>query len=246
MPGFYIFKGIRPVILKGDLQVTVDENGAESMKVTMSSSFDVVAFWIKIAHGHLKNAKEANADLLANWGKIPDCAPEYLIKEMETSLQTIVGCAIAIDALYAVIKPHAVIDKAQYEQWRTNKTGRSVYVSEVVRRVYRLDKELFNQVRTNLKETYDWRDRAVHPSPRPEPICQREDIDVGVDWKFAYYRHKHASIVYQATVGLILQLHHIKSNISELDESLSNVVNGLLQEGIVKNESGNSTDGVIK
>jgi len=66
-----------------------------------------------------------------------------LDREAYASIQVFVACGTALDAFYEQLRPFAKIGKADIEVWRDNKTSRAAQIAEIIRRVYKLEKDVF-------------------------------------------------------------------------------------------------------
>jgi hypothetical protein len=77
---------------------------------------DLCRHWLRIATAHVKDAQEANLDLLAaNDADDEKALGPALEREFQASMQGIVAAAIALDALYASIEECIEIPDEQKE-----------------------------------------------------------------------------------------------------------------------------------
>lgn len=231
--GVLVFEGMKVGVLPGDLTVEIDESGAPNTKLILSTAYNVLPLWLRIANDQLVHAKSAAELLVANWGTNDDSNRELLIAELEPSLQVFVACGIALDALYDQLKPFAKLSAADIEAWKNNGTGRGKQIAEVVRRVYKLAVEPTAQFKQNIKQIIKFRDMAVHPSLDLQRACTRPDIPVGVDWKFSAYKYSNAARCMQATMEMLIYLSERKSGSTEVDHQMENVVKALEQLRVV-------------
>jgi hypothetical protein len=58
--GILIFKGMKVGILPGDFSISINENGGHDSKLLLSTAYNVVPLWLKIAHDNLKQSKFAS------------------------------------------------------------------------------------------------------------------------------------------------------------------------------------------
>jgi len=239
MSGVLIFKGMKIGILPGDLVISPDKSDSSTpdASLSLSTSYNMMPIWLRMAKDNLRIAKNANIKISEQWNLANSDKKELLISEMIPSLQVVVSCAICVDAFYDLIKPHVKIPADEVKAWRKNKTKRSTQVAESIKRTYKLNNSVLNQVRNNITEIFNWRDRAVHPSHALQRACLRDDISVGVDWKFAVYRHKNADVVYNTTMGMLLYLYDLKSNMKELDDDMESVISALLELNLIQKTS---------
>ena len=149
-------------------------------------------------------------------------------------MQVFVSCGIALDALYDTLRPFARISEQDIEAWRNNKTSRAKQIGEIFRRTHKLNSQILKDFRRCIEHIIKYRDKAVHPSLELQNACERPDIHVGVDWKFAAYRFSNAESCMTNTINMIVYLHENGSGIKEVDNSLLNIVEALLELGVVQ------------
>ena len=147
-----------------------------------------------------------------------------LEREFESSMQAIMSAAIAIDAFYAIIQTHVVLPPSLLEKWRTKRTSRYSQVTEVIRRAFHLKHNGTATLRQNLKEIYRFRDLAVHPSGKIEGAVWHPELNVGVEWRFAYFSANNAELVVNAATWILWDLAYYgnptDSNVSEYMSNL--------------------------
>ena len=129
-----------------------------------------------------------------------------LEREFEASMQQHSAAAIALDAFYSVIQTHVQLPPSTVKQWRTKRTSRYSQVTEVLRRGFHLKPTGTQTLRQNLKEVYRFRDLAVHPSGKIEVPLLHPEIQVGVEWRFAYFRAANAETLVNAATAIIWDL----------------------------------------
>ena len=232
--GVIIFRGMKVGFLPGDLQIPVGETGAVGKELVLSTAYNVLPLWLRIADDQLKQAKAANDALRGNWGSSDEGNRELLVRELEPSLQVFVACGIALDALYVQLRPYAKLDKDTLDGWKKNSTSRAKQIFEVVRRVYRLDTDTGAKFMRYIEETIQFRDRAVHPSLELQQSRTRPDIQVGVDWKFSAYRYTNSHACFDATMMMLIYLHEKRSAIVELDEQMSTIFDALEELKVIQ------------
>jgi hypothetical protein len=145
--GVLIFQGMKVGVLPGDFTISLGDNAGSSSKLILSTAYNVLPIWIRIARDNLLLARNASQALVEEWSENTENQKALLISELEPSMQVFVSCGIALDALYDQLRPYAKLSDADIEQWRKRKTSRAKQIAEIIRRVYALDKEVFDQFR---------------------------------------------------------------------------------------------------
>jgi len=227
MSGVLIFQGMKVGFLAGDLTISLNENGDISAKAILSTAYNVVPVWLKIAHDNLKAAKKVSETIATQWSENAEEQKQQLMSELAPSMQVFVSCGISLDALYDTLRPHANISDQEITAWRNNKTARYKQVIEIIRRIYKINSDALNDFRECIKQIFKYRDKAVHPSLELQQVCTRPDIPVGVDWKFSAYRYSNAKWCLTNTINMIVYLYEHKSGLEEVDNSLSNIIDAL-------------------
>lgn len=220
-----VFKGMKVGILPGDCVFTPDDSGEFNVNLVISTAYNVIPIWIKIAHENLQQAKLASEKAQLEWNEDVDKQKALLIAELAPSMQVIVSCGIALDALYDTLKPYANISAADIQAWEDNKTGRAKQISEVIRRVYKLNNDVSKEFRGLIIQTIRFRDMAVHPSLELKNPCMRDDLSVVVDWKFSAFRFSNASTILVSTVTILL---HLKYKCKCANESVNTEIDNLV------------------
>ncbi|MGB7243849.1 MAG: hypothetical protein WBC93_17405, partial [Sulfitobacter sp.] len=65
--GVLIFKGMRVGFLEGDLTIGVDENGQTKSEAILSTSYNVLPLWLRVAHENVVLAKAAFETIAGEW-----------------------------------------------------------------------------------------------------------------------------------------------------------------------------------
>ena len=240
--GVLVFEGMTVGILPGDLKISLDESGSVNSHAILSTAYNVLPIWLRIASDQLRHAKQASETVARQWDTDDDLNRERLVAELEPSLQVFVACGIAIDALYEQIRPFANITRIDIDTWKANKTAREKQITEILRRVYRLPNEATAACGRNIAEILKYRDMAVHPSLALKQTCDRPDIPVGVDWKLAVYRYSNASACFGVTMKMILYLYERKAESEECNLQMENIVKALEQLQVVRRNSAAAAD----
>jgi hypothetical protein len=230
--GILVFEGMTVGFLPGDLTIGVDESGSFNSKAILSTAYNVLPLWLRIANDQLLQAQLASEAVTAKWEANDEINRELLVAELEPSLQVFVACGIALDALYDQLRPFAKLSQAEIQTWK-NKRGRAKHIAEVIRRVYKLPAKVTAEFKQNITEIVKYRGMAVHPSLELKQACTRSDIPVGVDWKFAAYKHANAAKCFEVTMKMLVYLYERKSGNRDCDQQMENIVKALEQLRVV-------------
>ena len=235
--GVLIFKGMKVAILAGDLTIEINEKGDFSSQAILSTSYNVIPIWIKIAHDSLRQSRIASEAIVEKWSQDADFQRQLLMARLAPSMQVVVSCGIALDALYDTLRPYAKITPEEIEVWKKKKTSRAKQIVEIIRRTYKLKPNILKNFIEVIRDVIEFRDKAVHPSLELQNVNGRDDINISIDWKFAVYRYQNAKRIFINTVNIIEYLYVHKSNINELDEALFNIIESLEELKIIKPKS---------
>lgn len=231
--GVLLFKGMKVGILDGDFTITTDENGGVSSKVILSTAYNVIPVWLRVAHDNFLLAKNSYDELKKNWSEDSDNQRALLIAELAPSMQVIVSCAIAFDALYDLLKPHANLSETLISTWQKNKTGRAVQIATVINRVYKLNNADSKEFRKIISEIIKFRDMAVHPSYELKNSLTRADLNIGVDWKFAVFKYLNAATCIDSTLKLFTYLIEKKCKNERVVKEMVNILEALIELGVL-------------
>jgi len=231
-PGVLIFKGMTAGFLPDDLVISIDNK--EESKAILSTSYNVIPIWLKIGYDSLKESKIASENISAKWNDNPELQKELLMAELASSMQVAVACGIALDALYDTLNSFYEVPLETIERWRTNRSSRAKKIIEVIKLTYKPKPHILKNFSACIKEIMKFRDLAVHPSLELKNSVYRDDIHVGVDWKFSTYQYLNVKRFLTNTIHMIDYLHEHKSGIPEVDASISNVIEAIEELKIVK------------
>lgn len=231
--GVLIFEGMKVGVLDGDFSVSVDEHGKMGSQLILSTSYNVLPLWLKIAYENIVLSKKASKDIEENWCEETEKQKKLLLSELTPSIQVFVACGTALDALYEQLKPFANISENDIEAWKRKRTSRSAQIAEVIRRVYKLDNTISKAFKHNIKSIMEYRDQAVHPTHKVKRSCTRPDIPVGVDWRFSAYRYSNSIICYSRTMEMLIHLYDKKANESAVNENMENIFKALKELKLV-------------
>lgn len=169
--------------------------------------FDVCPTWCQLALRHLRDAHHAKSERIDAWlGNDGELKAKTLEREFESSMQAIMAAAIALDAFYAVVQQHVQLPPSLVESWRNRRTARHSQITEVLRRAFKLKPNGVSVLRQHLRDIYKLRDLAVHPSGKIEAPIHHPELNVGVEWRFAYFRAENANSIVMAATAIICEL----------------------------------------
>ena len=234
--GVLIFKGMRVGILPGDFTINLNENreDGERSKLILSTAYNVLPIWIKIAQDNLREAKNASDAIASKWSENTEEQKELLISELAPSLQVFVSCGIALDALYDQLRPYAKLSESDIEKWKDNRTSRAKQIAEVIRRVYNIKKDVFDQIKQSITDIIKYRDLAVHPSLELQNARPRPDVPVGVDWKFCFYRFQNSEACFNSTMQILLYLYQTECSNTVVKDQIKSIFDALLELKVVQ------------
>ncbi len=230
--GVLVFEGMKFGFLEGDLTKSIGENGDLNSEAILTTSYNVLPIWLRIAHDNVSLAKAAFEALTNQWNDDPELQKSLLLAELSPSVQTFVACGIAFDALYEQLRPFAKISDEDIKAWKKNKTPRSAQIIEITRRVYKIQGVHLKEIKKVVKETTALRDNAVHPNHALKRTMERPDIPVGVDWRFCAYRYENASTCYSNAIDILLYLYEKGSPDELVNENMENIFRSLREMGL--------------
>jgi hypothetical protein len=206
MPGIFISRGMQLTIPSFSLRFG-DGGEIEADPITLLVRFDVCPTWIQIAKRHLDEAQLAMAQRDKAWrGSDGNIKGRTLEVEFEASMLAIMSAAISWDAFYAILREHVIIPPGMAEKWRRGRTARYIQVAETVRRAFSLRSKGSAVLRSNLKALYSARDMAVHPSGKIGIPILHPELDVGMEWRFVYFRARNAETVVLGAARMLWDL----------------------------------------
>jgi hypothetical protein len=229
MPGVFISRGMTIAVPAGGLKISIGPD-APPPSLTLHVHFDVCPTWCELAMGHLEAAKARRAERVVAWQgdeeepAVKEAKGLTLEREFEASMQAIMAAAIALDALCESLRERIEIPATLIEQWRKKRTARYAQVTEVVRRAFRLKPKGTKLLRENLQKIYRLRDLAVHPSGKIQAPIEHPELNVGVEWRFFYFRAEHAQNVVDASTAMVWDL---ANQGKPANEKITNYVKGL-------------------
>lgn len=193
-----------------ELQIRISEDGTvEGDPVKLNVSLDVCPTWIEIAQSHLEVASAARIARRSAWdGTDDELKQETLETEFVASMQAIMASAIAFDAFYAALQHRIDLPQSLIDKWKSGRTARYSQVTEVVRQAFTLKPAGTKLLRSVLKQLYRFRDLAVHPTAQLKEPQFHPELELGMEWRFVYFRASNAETAVGATGGLLWDLAH--------------------------------------
>lgn len=207
MHGVSIYREMTAGMPADALPNSLDESTTPASDLSAHVHFDVCSTWLELAVRHLSDAQVAQAARITAWKGADENAKAGALQwEFEASIQAIMAAGIAIDALYAAVRPNVKLPQLLVEKWREKRTPRYVMISEVLGRALSLQPQAAHALHQNLGEISRFRDLAVDPSGKTDAPVLHPELGVGVEWRFAYFRCDNALLIVRATLHLIREL----------------------------------------
>lgn len=133
--------------------------------LTLYTSLDMSSYWLKLAYEHLLATERAHKALLdAKQRNHDEDIGSALEQEFLSGMQAIMAAGVAVDAFYSRVKENVEIPGEVTRAWREKKTARYKQITETFKIVFGLRNEVASSLREVLKQNFDARDKAVHPS----------------------------------------------------------------------------------
>lgn len=231
--GVLLFQGMTVGFLPGDFEISIDESGNTNSQVILSTSYNVIPVWLRVAKDNFISAKAASEAVKQEWCENSDKQKALLVTELAPSMQVIVSCAIALDCLYDMLKPYAKISQADIGRWKQKGTSRGDQITEIIRRVFKIKGDVLKAFKKSTKEITKFRDMAVHPTNEIKRTCVRPDIPVGVDWRFSAYKFANASNSFNATLQMFIYLYENRCNEKDVNDAIDNIFLALQELGVI-------------
>ncbi|MCC7483535.1 MAG: hypothetical protein IT529_00970 [Burkholderiales bacterium] len=209
MAGVFITRGMTIAIPPGGFSIGIGEDGGMISNLTIHVRFDVCPTWCELALKHLADARTRRAAREAAWGGTDEAQKAAALeREFEASMQAMMAAAIAIDAFYAVLQTCVQIPQTLKDQWRKTRTARYSQVTEVIRRAFQLKPKATQSLRKTLQEIYRLRDIAVHPVGKIEAPLLHPELNVGMEWRFVWFRASNAEAIVKNATWILWTLSH--------------------------------------
>ena len=207
MSGIFIAKGMKLIIPAGGLVIGLGDDRTPTASCALHVHFDVCPTWLDLAFTHLRTAHDCKQARVAAWSATDENAKaSSLEREFESSMQAIMSAAIAVDAFYASVQDKIVLPPRLLECWRKRRTPRFAQIAEVLRLAFTLKPTGTKILRQQPKEIMRYRDLAVHPSAKFGAALLHPDLNVGVEWRFVYFRFDNANAIVKETARVIHEL----------------------------------------
>lgn len=232
--GVLLFEGMTTGILAGDFEISINENGELDSKLILSTAYNVIPVWLRIAKDNMTLAKLAHEAILKKWSQNPALQKALLIAELTPSMQVVVACGIALDGLYEMLRPNAKILEQDIESWKRKRTSRGAQIFEIIRRSYRLSNDSSKQIKASIAQIIKLRDMAVHPSLELKNAVLRPEISVGVDWRFSAFRFENAKNCLESTLNIFAYLYEHPRQIKANSAAMENIFRALYELEVVR------------
>jgi hypothetical protein len=191
------------------LSITINKDTGEMISFAGGQPmlhYDVCPAWLSIGIEHLKEAEQARADMLAaKDARNDELRNRALERGFRGSMQAIMSSAIAIDALYAVVKSKLKPDAEPFDPEK-RAPRRFAQVSEQLRQAFQLKPTEFAVVRDAIEQIFKFRDEAVHPTGNSTQPIVHPDLNVRVERRLVVFRYENALAIVQAAVRIISEL----------------------------------------
>ena len=227
--GVLVFAGMRVGVLDGDLTVHEDQTGAASAHLVLSTAYNVLPLWLRIANDELVRAKAASVEIASLFSTTDDeTKRQLLLAELGPSMQVAMACGVALDALFNLLQPYA---KLSYTE---KKTKRPAQIAETIKRVYKVTNVQMAELKQKIEDILSYRGKVAHPSFKLQRACDREDISVGVDWKFSLYRYSNARQCFLTTMKPVGHFCERKSGVRDVDDEMGRIADALVHLNLIK------------
>jgi hypothetical protein len=154
--------------------------------------------WLRIAMAASVEAVEARATVHDAHHRGNDQDLGLCIEaEFRASMTAICAVSFAIDAIYGSVKDRAGPHPSA-KQWSDNGLAREKQIAEYLRWAFKIGPKSHREIRSVLRQIFDFRDEAVHPGMNFREAVYREDIDRGVDPRLMRFRADNAETALRA------------------------------------------------
>lgn len=194
--------------LQGGVVIPFNEERGPSGGPVPQPRFEPCSKWLELAIRHASDAQVAKHARVAAWEEGTDegAKTAALEWECEASMQAMVACAIAIEALSATLQTRIELPRLLIDRWRENRTPQHMRVTEILRRALTLKPRATKALHQNLSEILRFRDLAIGAISRADALVLHPELQAGVEWRFAYFRCDNALTIMRATSRLIWEL----------------------------------------
>jgi len=169
--------------------------------------FDACSKWLELAVRYASDARVAQHARVVAWEGMNEAAKTDALEwEFEVSMQAIVACGTAVDALSEMLQTRIELPRLLIDKWRENRTPHYIRVGEVFGRALSLAPKAATAVQQNLNEILRFRDLAVGAIAKPNAVILHPELQKGTEWRFVYFRSENASAIVTATLRLVSEL----------------------------------------
>jgi hypothetical protein len=215
VPGIFTLAGMGLQIPPGGLVVSIGEDGAPRTEVNQTLlRIDLWPTWLEIGCVHAEQARVAGERLS------PDLSDEdkytSLSEELQAGLVAVTACAFAVDGFYDTLR-HELGAHPHQDMWKKKRTSRDTQVTDTLRFRLKLGPKFSEQLRTVIKELFEFRSRAVHPSSQFVEPNYRPQIDSGVHPHLITFSGPHAVQCRVLALGLLDRLVTRASELSKVE-----------------------------
>ena len=187
--------------------ILFSEEPSSSGSTAPQACFDACSKWLELAVRYASDARVAqHARALAWEGTNEEMKTAALEWEFEVSMQAIVACGTAVDALSEMLQTRIELPRLLIDKWRENRTPHYIRVGEVFGRALSLAPKAATVLQQNLSEILRFRDLAVGTIAKPNALILHPELQTGTEWRFVYFRSENASAIVRATLRLISEL----------------------------------------
>lgn len=178
MTGIFLLAGMGLQFPAGAVVVSLGDDRMVKMEVNQALvRLDLWPTWLEIGCLHAEQARVAGDRLkpeLSDGEKYTT-----LTEELQAGLVAVTAFAFAVDGFYDTLRQELGVHPHQ-STWRMNRTARHTQVTETFRFHLKLGTTFTGQLRTVVRELFEFRSRAVHPNSRFVDLSYRPQIDSGV------------------------------------------------------------------
>ena len=193
---------VSEVAATGGLVIELGEERKPANDIIPEACFDACSKWLELSVRHVLDAQVAKRAREASEGEV-SAESEW---ECEASMQAIVACATAVEALDAMLRTRVQLPRSLLDTWRETETPRHVQVAEVFQRALSLSARATNALRQNLGEIMRFRDLAVGATAKASGRVMDPELQVGVEWRYVYFGCENALTIVRASLRLIWEL----------------------------------------
>jgi hypothetical protein len=190
MPGIFLLAGMGFQIPAGGIAMSLGDDGGMKMEVNQTLvRLDLWPTWLEIGCFHAEQARVAGDRLnpeLSDGEKFTT-----LTEELQAGLVAMTALAFAVDGFYDTLRQELGHHPHQAE-WKANRTARHNQVTDTFRFHLKLGPTFSGQLRSVLKDLFEFRSRAVHPDSAFVEPNYRPQIDRGVHPHLITFSGPHA------------------------------------------------------